>query len=270
MVDQEARKRIRALEAQGVQRDRDIADLSGRLSLLAATVEAIRIEAPGARAPAPAPAVPAPAPAVPAVEELRLEISMLKHRVQLMMPRPPAGFASRINADFLLLFAEFHGKCFTLLWRASSDGFGAREFHRYCDGHANTLALIEDYGGNVFGGFTPVEWESREWRGDGSNLFKADRSRKSFLFTLKNPHDFPARKFALKAEARNQAIRANAACGLHFTDICVDDNGDHSTGSFTGRFGSSYTNDTGLEGRTFFTGSREFRVREIEVFEITS
>jgi hypothetical protein len=44
MVDHEARKRIQALEAQGVQRDREIAVLSGRVSRLAASLEAIRIQ----------------------------------------------------------------------------------------------------------------------------------------------------------------------------------------------------------------------------------
>jgi hypothetical protein len=33
--------------------------------------------------------------------------------------------------------------------------------------------------------------------------------------------------------------------------------------------GNPYTNDTGLDGRTVFTGSRAFQVKEIEVFEIT-
>jgi hypothetical protein len=61
-----------------------------------------------------------------------------------------------------LPFSEFGGKQFSLLWRGSRDGFRARNFHSRCDGHANTLTLIKDTEGNIFGGFTPVEWESRE------------------------------------------------------------------------------------------------------------
>jgi hypothetical protein len=34
------------------------------------------------------------------------------------------------------------------------------------------------------------------------------------------------------------------------------------------RFGESYTNGTGLNRETFFTGSKHVRVREIEVFAI--
>jgi hypothetical protein len=34
-------------------------------------------------------------------------------------------------------------------------------------------------------------------------------------------------------------------------------------------FGNTYTNDTGLGGKIVFTGSNNFEMREIEVFEIT-
>jgi hypothetical protein len=59
-----------------------------------------------------------------------------------------------------------------------------------------------DRNGNIFGGFTPVEWESLNFL-DGD---KADPSLKSFLFALNNPQNVPARKFALKAEKKKQAI----------------------------------------------------------------
>jgi hypothetical protein len=63
---------------------------------------------------------------------------------------------------------------FSLLWRGSRDGFGAGDFQKLCNGHANTLTVILDTNGNIFGGFTPVEWESYA-------RYKADRSLKSFL-----------------------------------------------------------------------------------------
>jgi hypothetical protein len=48
----------------------------------------------------------------------------------------------------------------------------------------------------------------------------------------------------------------------------VYDNCNANTDSQT-KLGPVYTNDTGLDGRTVFTGSWEFKVKEIEVFEIT-
>jgi hypothetical protein len=60
---------------------------------------------------------------------------------------------------------------------------------------------------NVFGGFTPVEWESREWKyGTEEYCLKADVSLKSFLFTLRNPHNFPTRRFTVKAKKKYEAI----------------------------------------------------------------
>jgi hypothetical protein len=106
---------------------------------------------------------------------------------------PPSGWNSAIVPDFPKLFEDFMKKQFTLLWRGSRDGFGARDFHGRCDRHPNTLTVILDTNGNIFGGFTPVEWES-----PSKLCNKIDPSEKSFLFTLKNPHNVPARRFALR------------------------------------------------------------------------
>jgi hypothetical protein len=66
---------------------------------------------------------------------------------------------SVIISDFPKIFAEFRGKQFPLLLRGGRDGFGARDFHDRCDGHANTLTLIEDTDGNIFGYGTGREEE---------------------------------------------------------------------------------------------------------------
>jgi hypothetical protein len=55
------------------------------------------------------------------------------------------------------------------------------------------LMLVLNTGGNVFGSFTPLHWDS-------SNQTKCDDSLTSFLLTLKNLHNTSGRKFALKAE----------------------------------------------------------------------
>jgi hypothetical protein len=187
-------------------------------------------------------------------------------------PQAPAGFASLIVADFPALFAEFRGKRFTLLWRGTLNGFGAGDFHGRCDGHANTLTFIEDTEGNYFGGFTPVEWESREWNetsGPEDNCPKADPSLKSFLFTLKNPHNFPPRKFALKDKKGSRAIWCSSSRGPCFWDFGIWDNSNTNVRSYTNSFGAWYENLTGLRGGTFLAGATHFTVKEIEVFEIT-
>jgi hypothetical protein len=298
-ADAEARARIAALEARALERDRETAVLQAEFGRLSAAVESLRgavasgetearaLRGDQARIEADAVRVSA------AVEGLRSEVLALRVRpatlppaspsarqtappsasaapasaIPPLSPPPPTDFDSLIVADFPALFAEFGGKCFTLLWRGSRDGFGVRDFHSRCDGHAPTLTLIEDTTGNIFGGFTPVEWESRT--GNWFECMKADPSLMSFLFTLKNPHNFPARKFGLKIEMKSKAIYCNSSYGPCFYDIAVRDPYDARSSSSTILGYSSYANDTGLDETTFFTGSQGFTTKEIEVFEIT-
>jgi hypothetical protein len=80
---------------------------------------------------------------------------------------PLSRLESLIVSEFSPLFQEFHAKRFNLLWRRSRDGFGAAEFHRRCDGRANTLTLILDTEGNVSGG----DWmPRRRWLFTGRRL----------------------------------------------------------------------------------------------------
>jgi hypothetical protein len=129
-----------------------------------------------------------------------------------------------------------------------------------------------DTEGNIFGGFTPVEWESRVWNGmydNDDNCRKADDSLRSFVFTLKNPHNIPARRFGLNAACKQKALRCDSQWGPFFgDDIMIVDQCNASTESYT-FLDYSYTNDTRLEADVVFTGSQCFKVREIEVFEIT-
>jgi hypothetical protein len=238
MVDRQARERIQALEERAVRRDREVAELSSTVSRLKATVEAIR-----GSIPLPSPAIPSNLPTrATSIPTIRLPIApsaaaapdchrpvrpllqtLPRATSALALPAAPAGFASLIIADFPALFAEFGGKRFTLLWRGSSDGFGAGNFHGRCDGHAPTLTLIQDTKGSIFGGFTPAEWESpASWKR------KADPSLKSFLFTLKNSKCSEKAKDQLhhnlgQARLRNKRLQ-QSILSEHFPgeEICAE------------------------------------------------
>jgi predicted nucleic acid-binding Zn-ribbon protein len=165
---------------------------------------------------------------VATVAQLRADITALKGVIrQLCFGLLDSPFVS----EFPPLFEEFRRKCFNLLWRGSRDGFTAKEFHRRCDSHANTLSLILDTDGNVFGGFTSVKWENNCGR-------KGDDSLRSFLFILKSPHGVPPRKFTLREERKECAIYCDSgycAFGLNncYSDILISDNCNASRNSWT-------------------------------------
>jgi hypothetical protein len=115
-----------------------------------------------------------------------------------------------------------------------------------------------------------VKWESREWNrkyGNEDNCFTADSTLQGFLFKLKN------RKFALKAEKKDRAVYCRADVGPSFCDIILSDScnvNDDSYGFMDGSSDDTYRNDTPFGTETLFAKSKHFRVKEIEVFEITA
>jgi hypothetical protein len=172
---------------------------------------------------------------------------------------------SVIVTNFPQLFADFHATRFALLWRGSRDGFGCREFHRLCDQHQNTLTIVLDTAGNIFGGFTPLKWKP-------TGGYDCDHSLAGFLFSLRSPTGLPPKKFPLKPERQQNAIFCDSQIGPAFgggpADLCVANQSNVNANSFTHGFGSVYENDTGLNGATFFTGNPYFTVKEIEVFHV--
>jgi hypothetical protein len=174
-----------------------------------------------------------------------------------------SGFTSEILTAFPSIFEQFKSTEFSLLWKGSRDGFRARTFHDRCDGHSNTLTVILDTEGKIFGGFTPVSWESPT-----RNRCKSDPSLQSFVFSFKNPHHTSPLIFPLLKEGADQAIDCDANYGPIFhkafavSSLCNL----HSGGCAIGN--QPYGNATGIPGGTVLTGAKKFKTKEIEVFEI--
>jgi hypothetical protein len=158
---------------------------------------------------------------------------------------------------------EFLVKRWTLLYRGSRDGFGAANFHGRCNGQSNTVTVIETTKGFVFGGFTPLAWDS-------TASYKADSSRKTFLFTVKNSRGSEGRKFVLTNP--ENAIYGNGEYGPTFGcghDIHVANGCNGNANSYT-NLGRSFTNDTGIDGKEVLIGAYNFTVKEIEDFAVDS
>jgi hypothetical protein len=136
----------------------------------------------------------------------------------------------------------FPGKSWTLLYRGSRDGFRAADFHKNCDSATNTVTIIETAKGCVFGGFTPIAWDS-------SGVYKPDRSGRTFLFS-----QMPSCKY--KISDQSKAIACDARYGpmfgsdLHVADRC------------------NANMDSHIEHISTLPNERSFIVKEIEVFSI--
>jgi hypothetical protein len=161
------------------------------------------------------------------------------------------------------ILKDFETKRWQLLYRGTRDGFGTSHFHAKCDQQSNTLTIILTTAGYVFGGFTPIAWDS-------SSSYKIDNTGKSFLFSLKNPRNSEPKIFPLSNPSNS--IYCHPSWGPTFGgnhDIYVAPNCDQNTSSYT-NLGYSYKNDTGIAGGKVFTGEQYFQVKEIEVFSISS
>jgi hypothetical protein len=148
-----------------------------------------------------------------------------------------------------------------LLYRGSRDGFGGSDFHSKCDGVPDTITIILTTDDFIFGGFTSMAWDS-------SGNDKEDMSRKSFIFSVKNPHNIEGKRFSVSNPER--AIYCTSSHGPIFGNhsIYVANECNENTSSYT-RLGLGYMNNTGKRGSEFFTGSKYFTAKEIEVFTIT-
>jgi hypothetical protein len=189
----------------------------------------------------------------PTLERLRFAVRPLD---SLIIPSIPS------------IFDDLDHKTFHLLYRGSRDGFVPKRLHEKVDGHSNTITFVETTKGFIFGAFTPCMWDS-------SDTWKCDNSLKSFLFTLKNPHNIAARKFALKAEEKAWAmccyINARLAYfgqggGISLYEGCNVNTTSNNCG--WGRQDATYVNDTDFNSCTLFTGETNFTVKELEIFEL--
>eukprot|EP00026_Physarum_polycephalum_P011005 Phypoly_transcript_11196.p1 GENE.Phypoly_transcript_11196~~Phypoly_transcript_11196.p1 ORF type:complete len:401 (+),score=69.87 Phypoly_transcript_11196:80-1204(+) len=151
----------------------------------------------------------------------------------------------------------FPKRLFSLLYKATRDGFGKDDFHRACDHKGATITIVQSEKGHMFGGYAPIAW--------GANAGR-DAAHPDFcLFTLTNPHGIPPTQYMLKDKndpshySKGLHVSFGAA-DLRIAEYCADQTADSH--SF---FGYSYQDTTG-KGFATLAGSEKFKVKEIEVY----
>jgi hypothetical protein len=192
---------------------------------------------------------------------LRLPITAASPGSRLVQGVFDPPIDSKIISTIPDIFGLSRPQRLELLYRGSRDGFQASDFHGRCNNHPITITLISSTNDCIFGGHTPVAWSSQ-------NGYGQDPSLKSFIFTLKNPHNLSPRIF--KQKQAEYAIYNYSLWGPIFAghqDLAVCGQC-HSVNSSYSNVGNGYINDTGIPGNQVLSGAQNFTVAEIEVFEV--
>jgi hypothetical protein len=136
------------------------------------------------------------------------------------------------------------------------DVFKSLDFHSKCDDKRSIITIITSKEGFYFVGYTSLSWNS-------SNQFVQDSSKKSFIFSLTNPHSIPLLKYLLiqpeKAILCHPDFSHTFGCSR---DICLSDQSDQNTSSGKG-FSYSYSDITGKEN-IIFTGNNNFSIKKLK------
>jgi hypothetical protein len=149
------------------------------------------------------------------------------------------------------------GRRFKLLFRSSRDGATAAAFHSHCDTQGPTATLIRDTAGNVFGGYTSLDWSSPA-ADAGLHRYGAVflNDLAAFLFTVVNPHADPPALFPSAADGYSIAC-ASYAGPFFYLDLYVSSAFD---GDCITRIGYGYANTT------LHAGAHHFTPAEVEVW----
>jgi len=79
--------------------------------------------------------------------------------------------------DWIKKSLKINSLKFELIFRMSQNGDNSSDFHKYCDGVGPTLILIQTDKGRIFGGFTPLNWGTK-------NVEVYDKLNRTFIFSL--------------------------------------------------------------------------------------
>ena len=190
---------------------------------------------------------------------IEAEYFRLQNLIVKLKPAFPDG--TLLETQQMAKLNEFYGKedqRWTLIHKASKDGFDAASFHTHCNNQAPTMTIIRSNNNCLFGGYTAVPWTS-----DGT--YKNDAT--AFLFTLTNPHNIPPTKYLVTASSAASAVMHNATHGPYFGNSALHvSDGSNASNSNIG-FPNVYTDSTG-KGNATFTGAAAFLVFDMEVFKL--
>ena len=154
---------------------------------------------------------------------------------------------------------------FKLVYRATRDGDSAKEFHKRCDKIGPNIVLIKTDKNVRFGGFTNLNWGEEETQGEGTKEGDDDGKKNdpdSFCFSLNT------KKIYYHNFEKEGAILCSKINGPIFCDnIFAINNNMLSKGGYCHKKDKScfygQVKDYEISG-----GNKNFKIKELEVFEI--
>eukprot|EP01084_Bolivina_argentea_P008329 15607_1 len=148
------------------------------------------------------------------------------------------------------------GGKFSLLYRASRDGWTANDFHGKCDNKGKTVALIHTDINNVFGGYASIPWTSKD---------QSIADKNAFLFLIRSSKDYKPQIFNLLPNNENVAVSdfKDMLCEWGSeSDISICANCHQNKSSGTQKYAYNIPQKHYLNGDV-----KKFKVTEIEVFK---
>ena len=137
--------------------------------------------------------------------------------------RPEAQSALLSPAEWELVKGWLHWQPsrVELLWRASTDGWAAADFHSRCNYSGPTLTIVSDEDGNVFGGFADAAWTNSYGDGVGYPmcLTCVQSSPHAFLCVVRSAEGLLPVKMPVKDKDDGKAVWHSKMTGPTFGAI---------------------------------------------------
>ena len=171
---------------------------------------------------------------------------------------------SKRGNEFINKLNEWTGyKKIELIYSGTRDGMTSNVFHYKCDNKGETITLIKNEKGNIFGGYASIPWTTNK------SCYSAPES---FIFTLSNIYNTEPTKFPSKNDQKEvYHYPGYGPCFGYRCDLGV--NYDIIKEGGWSNFPNIYQDILG-KGKSIFTGDSNnnneyFKIEEIEVFKIS-
>jgi len=143
---------------------------------------------------------------------------------------------------------------FELIFKMSENGSKSKDFHKYCDNKGSTLIIIKTTKNQIFGGFTPLEWNI-----NGGYL--KDESNQTFLFSFNLKKKFDMIN-------RNKKAIYNSNYGPWFGDCDIGLKENMKEGETYANSSCNFFSNKNLELTEGKGDSEYFSVEEFETYKV--